>query len=45
MQAITKIAATNLFWMIPSTNHDSKVWEMYDSEEEEPAMEPAWPLI
>lgn len=45
MQAITKIVATNLFWMVSSTNHDSKVREMYDSKEEEPAMEPAWPLI
>ncbi|KAL0001632.1 hypothetical protein SO802_015413 [Lithocarpus litseifolius] len=42
MQAISKMVATNLFRTLPSTNHDCKVPEMYDPEEEELAMEPAW---
>ncbi|XP_030930053.1 serine/threonine protein phosphatase 2A 59 kDa regulatory subunit B' gamma isoform-like [Quercus lobata] len=45
MQAITKMVATNLFRSLPSTNHDCKVPEMYDPEEEELAMEPAWPHL
>ncbi|KAM3697140.1 hypothetical protein ACB098_06G091000 [Castanea mollissima] len=45
MQAITKMVATNLFRTLPSTNHDCKVPEMYDPEEEELAMEPAWPHL
>ncbi|XP_050247944.1 serine/threonine protein phosphatase 2A 59 kDa regulatory subunit B' gamma isoform-like [Quercus robur] len=45
MQAITKMVATNLFRSLPSTNHDCKVPEMYDPEEEELAMEPTWPHL
>lgn len=44
MQEITKMVAVNLFRTFPS-NHDSKGLDMYDPEEEEPAMEPAWPHL
>lgn len=45
MQAITKMVATNLFRTLPSPNPDGKVPEMYDAEEEEPTMDPAWPHL
>ncbi|XP_057954852.1 serine/threonine protein phosphatase 2A 59 kDa regulatory subunit B' zeta isoform-like isoform X2 [Malania oleifera] len=45
MQEITKMVAANLFRVFPSPNHDTKVPEMYDPEEEEPTMEPAWPHL
>jgi serine/threonine-protein phosphatase 2A regulatory subunit B' len=45
MQAITKMVAANLFRTLPSPNHDGKVSEMYDPEEEEPTMDPAWPHL
>lgn len=45
MQEITKMVAVNLFRAFPSSNHDSKGLEMYDPEEEEPTMEPAWPHL
>lgn len=42
MQEITKMAAANLFRTLPCSNHDGKLAEAYDPEEEEPALEPAW---
>ncbi|XVE78424.1 hypothetical protein DITRI_Ditri13aG0143800 [Diplodiscus trichospermus] len=45
MQEITRMVAANLFRTFPSPNHDNKVLEMYDLEEEEPAMDPAWPHL
>jgi serine/threonine-protein phosphatase 2A regulatory subunit B' len=45
MQAMTKMVAANLFRALPSPNHDGKVPEMYDPEEEEPTMDPAWPHL
>ncbi|KAI9116807.1 hypothetical protein K1719_012173 [Acacia pycnantha] len=45
MQEITKMVAANLFRTLPSPNHDSKVADAYDVEEEEPALEPAWPHL
>lgn len=42
MQEITKMVAANLFRTLPCSNHDGKVAEAYDPEEEEPALEPAW---
>ncbi|KAF2284897.1 hypothetical protein GH714_032153 [Hevea brasiliensis] len=45
MQEITKMAAANLFRTLPSVNHDNKILEMYDPEEDEPTMEPAWPHL
>ncbi|XWS30976.1 hypothetical protein CRYUN_Cryun23aG0037400 [Craigia yunnanensis] len=42
MQEITRMVATNLFRTFPSPNHDNKLLEMYDLEDEEPAMDPAW---
>ncbi|KAL7218894.1 hypothetical protein ACSBR2_012041 [Camellia fascicularis] len=45
MQEITKMVATNLFRTFSSTNHDNKLADVYDAEEEELAMEPSWPHI
>ncbi|PON84507.1 Protein phosphatase [Trema orientale] len=45
MQEITKMVAINLFRTFPSSSHENKVLEMYDVEEEEPNMEPAWPHL
>ncbi|EEF37048.1 serine/threonine protein phosphatase 2A 59 kDa regulatory subunit B' gamma isoform [Ricinus communis] len=45
MQEITKMVAINLFRTLPSANHDNKILEMFDPEEDEPAMEPAWPHL
>ncbi|KAJ4980415.1 hypothetical protein NE237_031252 [Protea cynaroides] len=45
MQEITKMVAANLFRTFPSPNHDSKVLESFDAEEDEPTMEPAWPHL
>ncbi|XP_027343288.1 serine/threonine protein phosphatase 2A 59 kDa regulatory subunit B' gamma isoform-like isoform X2 [Abrus precatorius] len=42
MQEITKMVAANLFRTLPSSNHDGKVAETYELEEEEPTLEPAW---
>ncbi|XP_054817912.1 serine/threonine protein phosphatase 2A 59 kDa regulatory subunit B' zeta isoform-like isoform X2 [Prosopis cineraria] len=45
MQEITRMVAANLFRTLPSPNHDSKVADTYDVEEEEPTLEPAWPHL
>ncbi|XP_043689188.1 serine/threonine protein phosphatase 2A 59 kDa regulatory subunit B' gamma isoform-like [Telopea speciosissima] len=45
MQEITKMVAANLFRTFPSSNHDNKLLETFDAEEEEPMMEPAWPHL
>ncbi|XVF81589.1 hypothetical protein PTKIN_Ptkin15bG0167200 [Pterospermum kingtungense] len=45
MQEITRMVAANLFRTFPSPNHDNKLLEMYDLDEEEPAMDPAWPHL
>ncbi|KAJ6329435.1 hypothetical protein OIU77_011001 [Salix suchowensis] len=45
MQEITKMVAANLFRTLPSANYDNKILEMFDPEDEEPAMEPAWPHL
>ncbi|KAJ7960349.1 Serine/threonine protein phosphatase 2A regulatory subunit [Quillaja saponaria] len=45
MQEITKMVADNLFRALPSASHDGRVSEVYDLEEEEPTMEPAWPHL
>ncbi|XP_021890108.1 serine/threonine protein phosphatase 2A 59 kDa regulatory subunit B' gamma isoform-like [Carica papaya] len=45
MQEITKMVAINIFRTFPSSNHDIKGLDMYDPEEEEPTMEPAWPHL
>ncbi|XP_057509111.1 serine/threonine protein phosphatase 2A 59 kDa regulatory subunit B' gamma isoform-like isoform X1 [Actinidia eriantha] len=42
MQEITLMVSTNLFRTLPSSNHDNKLPDMYDAEEEEPTMEPSW---
>lgn len=45
MQEITKMVAANLFRTLPSANHDNKILEMFDPEEDEPTMEPSWPHL
>ncbi|XP_020212373.1 serine/threonine protein phosphatase 2A 59 kDa regulatory subunit B' gamma isoform [Cajanus cajan] len=45
MQEMTKMVATNLFRALPSSNHDGKLAEICEPEEEEPVMEPAWPHL
>ncbi|XP_010510456.1 PREDICTED: serine/threonine protein phosphatase 2A 59 kDa regulatory subunit B' zeta isoform [Camelina sativa] len=45
MQELTKMVAVNLFRTFPSANHESKILEMHDMDDEEPSMEPAWPHI
>ncbi|KAE8685257.1 Serine/threonine protein phosphatase 2A 59 kDa regulatory subunit B' gamma isoform [Hibiscus syriacus] len=45
MQEIARMVAANLFRTFPSPNHDSKIIETYDAEDEEPAMDPAWPHL
>eukprot|EP00262_Sarcandra_glabra_P006754 TRINITY_DN1927_c0_g4_i1.p1 TRINITY_DN1927_c0_g4~~TRINITY_DN1927_c0_g4_i1.p1 ORF type:complete len:550 (-),score=79.31 TRINITY_DN1927_c0_g4_i1:143-1792(-) len=45
MQEITKMVAANLFRTFPSSNNENKFPEAFDPEEEEPAMEPAWPHL
>ncbi|XP_057431792.1 serine/threonine protein phosphatase 2A 59 kDa regulatory subunit B' gamma isoform-like isoform X2 [Lotus japonicus] len=42
MQEVTKMVAANLFRTLPSSNHDGKVADAYDVDEEEPTFEPAW---
>lgn len=45
MQEITKMVAANLFRTFHSPNLDNKLPDLFDPEEEEPAMEPMWPHI
>ncbi|XP_077211498.1 serine/threonine protein phosphatase 2A 59 kDa regulatory subunit B' gamma isoform-like [Tasmannia lanceolata] len=45
MQEITKMVAVNLFRTFPSSNHDNKLLDTFDLEDEEPMMEPAWPHL
>ncbi|KAI5410154.1 hypothetical protein KIW84_055581 [Lathyrus oleraceus] len=45
MQEITKMAAAKLFRTLPCSNHDGKLAEAYEPEEEEPALEPAWSYL
>ncbi|WOG98828.1 hypothetical protein DCAR_0418173 [Daucus carota subsp. sativus] len=43
MQEITKMIAVNLFRALP--NHDNKVLDVYDPEDDEPTLEPSWPHL
>ncbi|XP_017631221.1 serine/threonine protein phosphatase 2A 59 kDa regulatory subunit B' gamma isoform-like isoform X1 [Gossypium arboreum] len=45
VQEMARMVAANLFRTFPSPNHDIKLLEMYDLEDEEPAMDPAWPHL
>uniref|UniRef100_A0A7N0TB66 Serine/threonine protein phosphatase 2A regulatory subunit n=1 Tax=Kalanchoe fedtschenkoi TaxID=63787 RepID=A0A7N0TB66_KALFE len=45
MQEITKMVATNLFRTFPSPKHDTKMPEIYDADEDELTVEPAWPHL
>ncbi|KAF5741417.1 Phosphatase 2A regulatory B subunit family protein GAMMA [Tripterygium wilfordii] len=42
MQELTRMVAANLFRTFPAPNHDNKILDIYDPEEDEPTMEPAW---
>ncbi|KAL8474262.1 hypothetical protein ACS0TY_030214 [Phlomoides rotata] len=43
MQEMTKMLVANLFRALPSANHESKLsGDVYDLEDDEPTMEPAW---
>lgn len=45
MQEVTKMVAANLFRAFPSSNHDNKLPDVFDPEDEEPSMEPSWPHL
>ncbi|KAK9151589.1 hypothetical protein Syun_009898 [Stephania yunnanensis] len=45
MQEITKMVSANLFRTFASLNHDNRLTESFDPEEEEPTMEPTWPHL
>lgn len=45
MQEIIKMVSANLFRTFSSSNHDNKLPDSYDLEEDEPTMEPAWPHV
>ncbi|XP_068335476.1 serine/threonine protein phosphatase 2A 59 kDa regulatory subunit B' gamma isoform-like [Pyrus communis] len=45
MQEITKMVATNLFRTFSSSNLDNKGPEIYDQDEEDQMLEPAWPHL
>ncbi|KAF8049276.1 hypothetical protein N665_2252s0005, partial [Sinapis alba] len=45
MQEIAKVAVVNLFREFPSVNHEGKMLETLDGDDEEPALEPAWPHL
>lgn len=45
MQEITKMVTSNLFRSLPSCNHDNKLPDVYDPEDDEPNMEPSWPHL
>lgn len=45
MQEIAKMVAINLFRTFPSRNHDVKVLDVYDADEEELSTEAAWPHL
>ncbi|GAV72162.1 B56 domain-containing protein [Cephalotus follicularis] len=45
MQEITKMVSANLFRTFLSTNHDNKIPDLYEPEEDEPTVDPAWPHL
>ncbi|KAK7300380.1 hypothetical protein RJT34_11224 [Clitoria ternatea] len=45
MQEMTKMVAANLFRALPSSNHDGKLADISEPEEEELVLEPAWPHL
>ncbi|KAG4953172.1 hypothetical protein AAZX31_14G044900 [Glycine max] len=45
MQEMTKMVATNLFRTLPSSNHDGRLADMGEPDEEETVLEPAWPHL
>ncbi|KAK9074070.1 hypothetical protein SSX86_006667 [Deinandra increscens subsp. villosa] len=45
MQEITKMVALNLFRSLPPCNHENKLPDVFDPEDEEPSMDPSWPHL
>lgn len=45
MQEITKMVAANIFRSFPSCNHDNKLPDLYDPDDDEPSMDPSWPHL
>ncbi|KAI3703988.1 hypothetical protein L1987_74189 [Smallanthus sonchifolius] len=45
MQKIIKMVALNLFRSLPPCNHDTKLPDVYDKEDDEPSMDPSWPHL
>ncbi|XP_027332347.1 serine/threonine protein phosphatase 2A 59 kDa regulatory subunit B' zeta isoform-like isoform X2 [Abrus precatorius] len=45
MKEMTKMVAANLFRALPSSNHEGKLAEICEPEEEELVLEPAWPHL
>ncbi|KAJ7173879.1 hypothetical protein O6H91_Y542600 [Diphasiastrum complanatum] len=42
---ITKMLTSNLFRALPPASHESSASDNFEAEEEEPAMDPAWPHL
>ncbi|KAJ0439600.1 putative protein phosphatase 2A, regulatory B subunit, B56, armadillo-like helical [Helianthus annuus] len=45
IQEITKMVAANLFRSLPNLNHENKVMDLYDQEDDEFCMDPSWPHL
>ncbi|KAJ0591153.1 putative protein phosphatase 2A, regulatory B subunit, B56, armadillo-like helical [Helianthus annuus] len=45
IQEITKMVAANLFRALPNLNHENKVVDLYDQEDDEFFMDPSWPHL
>nr|XP_043621278.1 serine/threonine protein phosphatase 2A 59 kDa regulatory subunit B' gamma isoform-like [Erigeron canadensis] len=45
IQEITKMVAANLFRSLPNLNHENKVLDLYDQEDDEFYMDPSWPHL
>ncbi|KAM7271101.1 hypothetical protein ACFE04_030315 [Oxalis oulophora] len=45
MYEVTKMVSTNLFRTFPSLNHDDNTSLVFDPEDDEPNLEPAWPHL
>ncbi|KAL8264513.1 hypothetical protein R6Q59_022643 [Mikania micrantha] len=45
MQEIIKMISSNIFRSLPSYNHDNKLPDVYDQEDDEPSMDPSWPHL
>lgn len=45
MEECFRMISVNLFRALPTSSHDNLVSDAFDPEEEEPAMDPAWPHL